>query len=217
MSLFDRLKGLVIEPSTLTLPAQASDQVTFKETIRQVEKYVKSTPVPASGNGELDNTYQECNYEDVLENAIKTDPLFRDLGGFMESLSSLASILTDEATLYRAALATSKKDKNLLITSARSYIPVLEEQNAIFKEDFISNGELSIMKYQADIGMTEIEMSKLLDSLQKLEEQKEILEQRLEVKKLQLEQNQRNFDLACAKVSKRYETILTNLQKYTGA
>jgi hypothetical protein len=222
MSLLSGLKGLVIQedeptvkPSTPQAAPAAAPVGGFPTA--SLSAYGAAPVSPSAGtvataNSVLDRTAVEAKIEAVIQ----AQPSFAPYAQFQKVLASLAAVIPDEATRYKAAAASSSLLKADLLAAVDVKGPITgETQN--FNNSFIGNATVAIQNLTAEKEAAEKSIADLTAQLQVLTQKRTDLANEIVNKTGEMQKASIDFNSVAQMVQARYADISNKLNQYLGA
>jgi len=201
MSMLKKLKGIFVVEDGTESKTPAADTPQPEQSLEELEKEVKSssTTTQSSSTGSTTpvSSKPDSKFVDVLLKAIDSNNQEGfDYLEYKQSLQNLGNVEMDEQTRYQSALAMAKTmgaTPSSLVSSAKTYIKVLDNEGAKFKQASANQRKKQVTGKEEEIKAHE-------KAIKDKEAQIVKLQKEIEEHKVQLEKTRSTINNAAAKV-----------------
>jgi hypothetical protein len=173
--------------------------------------------VPVQISSDTPSVLDVAIVEAGIESQIQCHPDFAPFVSFSDSTTSLAAVIVDESTRFKAAQATSKVAKADLIAAVGAANSVIAAEQANFEGSFVANAMNEIQTVQAEEAAVTEQIQQLTEQLGQLSERKNALAKDSVSRTAELAKAKIDFASVVQVVSKRYADITTKLNQFLGA
>jgi hypothetical protein len=204
--MFDKMKSMVWQDdsklSKPQTPVQKPSGLQMPQPLQQ--------PDPVS----IDSVLDVAQVSAAIEALIVSNPAFADVITFQSKADALAAVITDEATRFKAASATSGMTKEQVILSVASAQQVLVDEAANFESSFVSANEANIqMLNNNSLALTQ-EIDNLTTHLSELSEQKNAVQKESVSKVAELAKAKIDFVSVTQSLNNKYTQLAGKFQQY---
>ncbi len=205
-------------PQTVAAPEVKSEPAPINVAVQNAANYSQAQAILTGASLQVDPAPHGLDHNllhEMIMNNFNGNPGFNDVNEFLKVHDSLAAILVDEATRFKAAIAASKLTAEQIVTSASSYLPALEQEKATFASEFIANSESDIKLAEDYVTSVTAKIQELSDQISALAVNKKDLENGLATKKAVLAYSKIDFETVTSKISNQYGELVAKINKYT--
>ncbi len=204
--------------STPVVEAKPEVKITPGASVQNASNYSQAQAIISGASNQTEpapHGLDQNILQEMILNNFKQNPDFVYINEFLKVHDSLATIIVDESTRFKAAVAASKLSSLDISSSAGSYVPALEQEKTNFANDYIASSESDIKLVEDSVVAVTAKIQELSDQITELAAKKNELETDLGQKKAVLAYAKIDFETVVTKISNYYNELVAKINKYT--
>jgi chromosome segregation ATPase len=213
----DKLKDMFVEDDSKPAGSKSSAPETPAASAAPTSTSIDASASASQTVGSDTPVLNVAGLTQRLDDLIKGAPGYAEFAKFDATLESLATVIADEGTRFKAAQATLKANASTLVTSLKTSTEVLAQETQNFEGSFVASAQAAIADLQqksTEVTASIAETTKRLAELSDLRTQvgTQIIQKTSDLGRARID-----FAAVTSTLTSHYSDLMAKVEQHLGA